>query len=68
MGQKSFDWESFFDLATTTEAARALDAMYGQGAARAAIKCALAAKADERGKDLEFWIEVLEQLTPRQAP
>ena len=67
MTGKCFDWESFFDVATTTEAAKALDAMYGAGAARAAIECALAAKADNRDKDHEFWMAVRDELGTRQV-
>lgn len=66
IGSHSFDWESFWDVATTTKAAQALDALYGEGAARAAIECALAAAADRRSKDEEFWLEGAAKLKPRQ--
>ena len=65
IGSHSFDWESFYDVATTTDAARVLNEMFGEGAAEAVIKCALAARDDGRPKDHAYWMEVLEKL-PRQ--
>ncbi|MCG8597297.1 MAG: hypothetical protein MI785_23405 [Kiloniellales bacterium] len=56
------DWDSFFDIVTTTEAARAMDELYGPGAARACIACALAARHDGRDADCRFWTAVLRAL------
>ena len=56
------DWASFFDIVTTTEAARAMDELYGPGAARACIACALAARHDGRDADCRFWTAVLRAL------
>ena len=56
------DWDSFFDIATTTQAAEAMDALYGAGAARACIACALAARLDGRAADCRFWTAVLRAL------
>ena len=56
------DWESFFDIASTTEAARAMDSLYGAGAARRCIACALAAEQDNRPEDQRFWTAVLAEL------
>ena len=58
----SFDWENFWDHATTTQAAEALDDLYGEGAARTAIEWALAAEADGRARDRGFWLGVLGNL------
>ncbi len=66
MAGKSFNWKSFFDVATTTEAAKLLDAEYGEGAARAAIEAALLANLDGRPEDQRFWTEVAAKLEPRQ--
>ena len=60
--------ESFFDLATTTRAAQLLDAIYGQGAARACIKCALAANFDNRPKDRTYWHRVFLRLKNGNLP
>ena len=59
--------ESFFDIATTTEAARAMDELYGPGAARACIACALAARHDGRAADCRFWTSVLRTLRGYRA-
>lgn len=58
----TFDWQSFWDLATTTEAAKALFAIYGANAAQAAMESAVAAVEDDRVEDSRFWLEVAEKL------
>ena len=65
MTKKDFKWKSFQDLTTATEAAKVLDAMYGDGAAEAAIASALAAAADRRPDDHRFWLEVARCLSSR---
>ena len=66
IGSQSLNWDSFMDLATTTEAARALDAIYGEGAARAAIGAALEAALDGRRRDMAFFRRVAAKLEPRR--
>lgn len=56
------DWNSFWDLATPTEAAAMLRESYGAGAADAALECASAAKDDARETDHFFWLAVSAEL------
>lgn len=49
------DWESFWDLATPEQAAGILFDFYGGGAAGQAADSAVAARADNREADAEFW-------------
>lgn len=60
--------KSFFDSATTTDAARLLDLIYGPGAARACIECALAAKLNDCQDDVLFWYRVLQDLRQGNFP
>jgi len=55
-------WNSFWDLASPEEAARALRTYYGAAAAEAAARCATAAKSDDRESDYRFWIAVSAEL------
>ena len=55
-------WNSFWDLASPEEAARALWEFYGAGAAEAAVSCAIAAKNDSRESDYRFWMAVYDDL------
>ena len=56
------DWNSFWDLATPTEAAAMLRDSYGPRAAEAAQECASAAKNDDRETDHFFWLAVTAEL------
>lgn len=56
------DWNSFWDLATPTEAAAMLRDSYGPRAAEAAEECASAAKNDDRETDHFFWRAVAAEL------
>jgi hypothetical protein len=56
------DWNSFWDLATPTEAAAMLRDSYGPHAAAAAEECASAAKNDNRESDHRFWLAVSAEL------
>lgn len=56
------DWNSFWDLATPTEAAAMLRDSYGPGAADAAQECASAAQKDDRETDHLFWLAVAAEL------
>jgi len=56
------DWNSFWDLATPTEAAAMLRDSYGPHAAAAAEECASAAKNDNRETDHRFWLAVSAEL------
>jgi hypothetical protein len=55
-------WNSFWDLATPTEAAAMLRDSYGPHAAAAAEECASAAKNDDRETDHFFWLAVAAEL------
>lgn len=55
-------WNSFWDLATPTEAAAMLRDSYGPHAAEAAEECASAAKNDDRESDHLFWLAVAAEL------
>ena len=55
-------WNSFWDLATPTEAAAMLRDSYGPEAAKAAEECASAAKNDDRETDHFFWLAVAAEL------
>jgi hypothetical protein len=55
-------WNSFWDLATPTEAAAMLRDSYGLLAAEAAQECASAAKNDDRETDYFFWLAVAAEL------
>lgn len=60
MGEcKAFDCWSFWDLASPSEAARALAEMYGQNAKQAAATNVQTAHRDSRHADREFWLAVL---------
>jgi len=56
------DWNSFWDLATPTEAAAMLRDSYGPRAPEAAEECASAAKDDDRETDHFFWLAVAAEL------
>lgn len=61
--EADFDtWNSFWDLASPAEAARALCEFYGAEAAEAALSCANAAKNDSRESDYRFWMAVYDDL------
>jgi hypothetical protein len=62
MYEASKDWNSFWDLATPTEAAAMLRESYGAGAADAALECASVAKNDDRETDHFFWLAVSAEL------
>ena len=62
MARPSFNWNSFWDLASPEQAAEALVRFYGSDAARAAAECALAADADNRDDDYRFWLAVFHNL------
>ncbi len=57
-----WDWNSFWDLATPTEAAAMLRDSHGPRAAEAAEECASAAKNDDRDTDHFFWLAVAAEL------
>lgn len=59
----TLDWESFWDIATPKQAAYGLLALYGEGAAAAAAASAVAARADGRSVDAEFWEQTRKLLT-----
>jgi hypothetical protein len=56
-------WNSFWDLATPTEAAAMLRDTYGPAAAEAAAQCAITALDDNRESDHRFWIAVSAELS-----
>jgi hypothetical protein len=62
MDLDSLDWNSFWDLATPEQGARAMAESCGPGAVAAAIDCARGARADHRDDDYRFWIAVLARL------
>jgi len=56
------DWNSFWDLATPTEAAAMLRNSHGPRAVEAAEECASVAKNDDRDTDHFFWLAVAAEL------
>jgi hypothetical protein len=68
MGQDSFDWDSFWDIATPEQAAWACVELYGPDAALAAAHCGLAAYGDDRDDDYRFWYAVFARLRAVEAP
>lgn len=55
-------WNSFWDLATPTEAAAMLRQSHGPQAVEAAQECASVAKDDDRETDHFFWLAVAAEL------
>jgi hypothetical protein len=55
-------WQSFWDIASPQQAAKAMASTYGEAARRAALQCAAAAEADNRLEDSRFWCAVAWQL------
>lgn len=66
-GLDSLDWESFWDLATPSEAADVLFALYDSGAAKAAADSRAAARADGREDDVRFW-DAARDILDRRYP
>jgi hypothetical protein len=62
MSAGTLNWNSFWDLATPAQGARALLELYGAAAAQAAADCAGAAKTDGRHTDYRFWVAVCAEL------
>ena len=62
MGNHSFVWRSFWDVASPKQAAQTLVEFYGAAAASTATHCALAAERDGRDADRRFWQAALEEL------
>ena len=52
-------WHSFWDPSVAGQAADMLREEHGAGAKAAALDCALAARAAERGAAYRFWLCVL---------
>ena len=63
MEEDSFDWRSFWDLASPDEAAIAFVELYGANAGRAAHQCVLTAAVDGRDEDQRFWLAVVARLS-----
>lgn len=63
MLEAPFDWNSFWDLTTPTEAAEMFREFYDSGAAADAAHCATAAKNDDRPADHRFWLAVASILS-----
>jgi hypothetical protein len=68
MSEDILDWNSFWDLATPEEAAHTLQEFYGEAAAEAAIRCAIAAQSDTRDADYRFWMAVVARLSGSAEP
>jgi hypothetical protein len=62
MAEDVGNWDSFWDIASPVQAARALREFYGERASEAATRCAVAAKNDGRDRDHQFWQAAIAEL------